>query len=360
MGKENEYRFRIDGLKGRKLWLCFILFLFHIFGFVVQQVWAGDNYEKKTYIFIPWGDGKGQVPIFQKYQKKVDGSMGWLRLGPSRLLVDDEGSVYLTSTNKEQKQVIKGFDSKGKEIGVFDPQIMSQAGMSEFEFDGDKVVFAEGIGNRVVELNKDLSLYKEVKVPEKEFAIDGSTELGNGMVCHPFVLKNKSRMYVFDEDVWEKNGNSPYLSRPKDKFSLGVGLNNDGTGYVVMVKGSYADGFSQPITLSEPLTIFRNLPTDLMSDFTQREDYFWKDIDKNGNIYSAYDFKGKEQWPFLIKVSPSGKLSFQANLPGIAFLSGFHFGTNRVPVAIDRNGNIFCFRASSEGLYIDEWVNLTR
>jgi hypothetical protein len=299
---------------------------------------AEDGYEKKTYLFIPWGSETNQLPLFQQQQ-----GSHWLRLGPSCFVLGKDGEVYIADINNEQKQIIKGFKPNGEELGMYDPELQPNEGIGDFTFDDGKIIFlnVNNGDNEVVELTKDVKLYKKNKISD-EFGFDSFAKIENGMVCHQVPLKKSKNSFVFDEDTWTRKGKPPYFSKQRYNYRFNVRRNNtNGNWDIVIERRSPDNNF-----FSDPIVVYQNPSRDEVREY-------WHDVDKYGNFYSAFLYTSRGFGQFLIKVSASGKFLYRLNLPERQFVSGFR--SFQIPVTIDEDGNIYSFEANSKGLDIEKW-----
>jgi len=288
-----------------------------------------NKYVLKSYMVIPWGDGKGQLPL------ETDKDNPAFHAGPDFFQVDDKGNVFVCD-GFNSPPMIKKFDPKGHELASIEKIFPD-----EFTIQKDKVVITSG--NKIVFLNRsDLSKVKEIDVPEEKHSLPNTRiAILNGALFKPHE-KDQLKLFVFDENARTQN--------PDDEknycYVQGIVSGNEGH-EALMVNGK------EILNLTEKFKEWTNEKMFGYGSATKDKfgDFYLSDAETH-NEYIDFRHAGVVE-KTLFKFNQSGRLLCQLKTHREQFLSYGQFA--HYQFFIDNNGSIYSAWGNEGGFHIDEY-----
>jgi hypothetical protein len=290
-----------------------------------QTLKEQNQYVKKQYLFIPRGNGNGQVP------------------GMFSFLVGKKGDVFVLYI-LDGKSVIKKFSPDGRELAS-----CSAFGSMYLSWDGPDLIAFEQLdsvtNNYIVVIDQDLKKQKIVNFPN-DLRVRG-TILYNGKAHERFPRKGESREYVYDQ---QKVTASSTIEKPLD-VGLRTKLKRQKKETLLIIQKKCIEATTDKNCVdSSPIKI---------SDFISEpiRDCGSHFFDLLGNIYiqislGVLPHKGQYE-SGILKLSPK-------NIP-LAWINLGWDSTARFPnqfhllVDVDPNGNIYCPTYDQNGTSLSEW-----
>jgi hypothetical protein len=347
VGRKKEATKTIFYCKTFFIFLCLVFCNFHGKIFAQTSLPEQDKYIMKTYMVIPWGDGKGQLALktsqVRKHEPEPDTpeavvkNSKWFKEtvtkygGPSFFKVDDEGNVYIYDY-VGKTPALKKFNSSGKETAC-----LTDNPPDKFTIQNNKIVTTDFGAREVKYLSlDDFSVVEKFIIP-KDFDLTYSKTL-NGVIYKP-VVKDSKKLFVFDnkERLNNPGAENKYLYHFSDGKHVGLKM-----------------GESEILNL-----------TSKSKEWTTEEIFHWRFAfqDKYGNYYLVaettpehFDFVNRDiSERSLFKFNGSGTLLFALKTHRETYQS-FSLGDERLD--IDYQGNIYNCWSDNEGFHIDKYQYL--
>lgn len=314
---------------------------FSIFGIPSSRLFAQaslpeqNKYVLKSYMVIPWGDGKGQLPLkpyqFNDWQPdRVPEDEIVIsekeHVGPHFFKVDESGDVFVFDYDGK-KTVTKKFNPQGNETASIN------ISPDEFSIQTDKIVITSG--NKIIFLNReDLSKIKEIDIPEEKYSLQHTLTLFlNGALYKPFE-KDQFKLFVFDENARDQNPNDE-----KNSYYIKNGLLMSGGSEVMNLVKKFNEW------TTEKIFNYQFIIKDKFGDF------YLTDVETHDeNIdYRHSDIIERT----LFKFDPTGKLLYQLKSHREQFFSYGPISEHQL--FVDRNGNIYSAWGDENGFHIEEY-----
>jgi hypothetical protein len=289
-----------------------------------------DQYVQKKYLIIPWGEGKGQIPL-TKYNDERNAPLTFNQ-GINNFRISPNGNVYvLWYAAALKKDVIKKFLPDGTESAAC---TVKEA--HRLLWDGDNLIAINiSIGNQIIVMDQDLQSIKTIDVPKNLWV--NKVIIKDGVLYNHSFEKGDLDQFVYDRN---KASASPAFKNPlDDRIRYGFKISGKGVNIVFKRGGNELRSVDLSEFTTEPL---RNIGADYFDSLNNVYLQMRLGIDPHNNQYASG----------VLKVSNEGEPLAWINLGWDDFCS---YIDDMVPVDVDTKGNIYSVKADSKGINIYEW-----
>lgn len=289
-----------------------------------------DKYVKKQYMFIPWGNDKGKIPL-RKYNDVRDAPQTFNQ-GIESFKISTEGNVYVLYLDANLgKNIIKKFLPDGTEAAAC---TVKEA--HRLQWDGaDLIAQNISISNQIIVMDKDLKSIKTIDVP-KNLWVNKAT-IKNGVLYNHALEKGDLEQFAYHQN---KANNLPALKNSlNDKFRCKL----------------TRKGMETDIEFDRSGTVFKTVNLSQFIDQPIRQikaDY----DDALNNSYLQITLgviPHNEQYDSgILKVSSEGEPLTWIDFGWDDFCT---YIPGRVLADVDSKGNIYSVKADSTGINIYQW-----